>query len=57
MTPEQQQQSFLNTVFNADAALASTVEWIAANMQPQEIFDRSVLEDWARINGWTPPQE
>ena len=57
MTPEQQSQSFLSTVFNTESALASAVEWIAANMQPQEIYDRSVLEDWARLNGWIPPQE
>ena len=57
-TPEQQNEEFLSDVlFNTASVLAASVEWIAANMNPQEVFDRSQLEAWAAMNGWTPPQE
>jgi hypothetical protein len=33
----------------------ATLEWIATNLQPQDVYDRAQLEDWAKLNGWTPP--
>ncbi len=57
-TPEQQNDEFVSEVlFNPASVLPSTIEWIASNMDPQEVFDRTQLEDWAKMNGWTPPQE
>lgn len=57
-TPEQQNAEFVSDVlFNVDSVLAASIEWIAANMSPQDVFDRSQLEAWAAMNGWTPPQE
>jgi hypothetical protein len=57
-TPEQQNDDFVSAVlFNPTAVLSSTIEWIATNMDPQEVFDRTQLEAWAKMNGWTPPQE
>ena len=58
MTPEQQNAEFVSDVlFNAESVLAAATEWIAANMNPQDVFDRSQLESWAAMNGWNPPQE
>ena len=57
-TPEQQNAEFVSDVlFNTESVLAASVEWIAANMNPQDVFDRSQLEAWAAMCGWTPPQE
>lgn len=57
-TPEQKNDDFVSEVlFNPAAVLASAVEWVAGNMDPQEVFDRTQLEDWAKMNGWTPPPQ
>lgn len=57
-TPEQQNAEFVSAVlFNPESVLTSTIEWFAANLDPQEVFDRAQLEAWAKMNGWTPPQE
>lgn len=57
-TPEEQNDAFVSEVlFNPAGVLSSTIEWIAANTNPQDVYDREQLEGWARMNGWIPPQE
>lgn len=54
-TFEEQKHDFLEQCF--DTTYESIMEWIAANLPPQELYGREQLEEWARVNGWTPPQE
>lgn len=51
--------AFMEATFNLnpEAILASAMEWIAENKLPGEVYDREALEEWARLNGWQPPQE
>ena len=57
-TPPTTGQDFVDTVLGgADSIYGLALQWIAEHVQPGEIYPREVLEEWARINGWTPPQE
>ena len=39
-----------NVGFDTDAVWV--LEWIAANFDPEEVFDVGDLEEWADRNGW-----
>lgn len=32
------------------------VETVSEHFSPQEVFSREQLEEWARMNGFTPPE-
>ena len=55
MPSEEQKIGFTLAMINPDAALPSAVEWIADNMEPNEVFDDVKLAAWAAIRGWTAP--
>ena len=33
--------------------LEMAVEWIAKNLDPEDVFSQKDLENWAESNGWT----
>jgi hypothetical protein len=36
--------------------LEEAIEWIAANLTPEDVFDTKVLEGWAADNGYVIPE-
>jgi hypothetical protein len=46
-----QDKEFLNAVIG-DSILEPAIEWIASNMDPEEVFDDRKLETWAENNGY-----
>lgn len=52
-----EEDSFQSHIFNQlPKLLDSAMEWIAANMDPDEIFDHEKLNDWALDNGYGKPE-
>ena len=51
-TSARQDREFLDHVVGS-TALESAIEWISSNMNPDEVFKESILEEWAESNGWT----
>ena len=33
--------------------LPMAVDWVAANLRPEDVFPESELDSWAEDNGWT----
>lgn len=54
-TTEERQRRTFRECF--DYAYDAILEWVATNMAPQDVYDRTQLEEWARTNGWTAPPE
>jgi len=42
---------FIDSIINQDL-LDCAVNWIGDNLLPDEVFEESLLEDWAETNGW-----
>jgi len=42
---------FIDSIINQDL-LDCAVNWIGDNLLPEEVFEESLLEDWAETNGW-----
>jgi len=44
-----------------EASILAAVQWISANMTPEDVFSEEELagyaKDWATDNGWTDPSE
>jgi len=44
-----------------EATILATVQWISANMTPEDVFSEEELsdyaKDWATDNGWADPSE
>lgn len=36
--------------------LRNAVYWIAASLDPEDVFSPHRLEEWARENGWKKPE-
>ena len=51
MTTSEQDQEFLEDA-GLDTLLEQAVDWIAANLKPDDVFDSKTLESWAEANGW-----
>jgi hypothetical protein len=47
----------LDAVFQGTGAIERAMEWMRENRSPQDVFDRGQLEEWAKMNGYTPPPE
>lgn len=46
-----QQEQFISSVISWDL-LDYAVEWIGDNLEPEEVFSESSLEEWALNNGF-----
>lgn len=45
-------RDFSQSVMNADHLLNDTVDWIRDHLTPEDVYDQSVLEEWALNNGF-----
>lgn len=48
----QKSRLFADSVLDTDYVLEYTVDWIKANLSPEEVFDESDLAEWAVNNGY-----
>ena len=57
MTTAQQDRDFIGYIINS-SLLEEAVEWIAKNLNPDDVFAFSKLADWASDNGFMeePPE-
>ncbi len=42
----------IDRVLMSDSALDAAINWIASNLNPDDVFDKSDLETWAENNGY-----
>lgn len=40
-----------------DDLLDEAIDWIKSNMSPDDVFDKSQLEEWAKDNGFVESDE
>lgn len=50
-TTVSQDREFIQSVINTDL-LENAIDWIAKNLNPQDVFSDSDLESWAEDNGY-----
>lgn len=48
----QKSREFADSVLSTDYFLEYCTDWIGANLSPEQVYDRGVLEDWALSNGF-----
>lgn len=48
----EEMESSLDKVVMSSSSLDSAIEWIAARLDPDEVFDTKKLEQWAESNGY-----
>lgn len=48
---------FAKSVVSADSLLDYSVDWIRDNLSPDDVYDRSTLEEWALNNGFVEDEE
>lgn len=46
-----QERDFISAVIGTDL-LQNSIEWIAINLNPQDVFSAEELESWAENNGY-----
>ena len=51
MTTNRENKEFVETLLGS-SALDSSIEWIAKNLNPSDVFDETDLETWALNNGF-----
>lgn len=56
MTEAERREAFATAIVNP-AAYDAAVEWIADNLNPQDVFDEEKLAAWALMRGWVKPEE
>lgn len=54
MTTSKQDNDFLSHVIS-ERLLEDAIDWISSNMDPEEVFSRDELEQWAIDNGMDFP--
>jgi len=42
---------FVSEVISS-SALEEAISWIKSNLEPEEVFDKNQLEEWAKTNGY-----
>lgn len=52
MTTYSQDEDFLKAVVGGTALLEKAIDWIKDNLGPDEVFDESELQAWAKDNGF-----
>lgn len=50
MTTTKQDRNFLDEVFGS-SMLEKAIEWIASNMEPEDVFSERQLKEWADAAG------
>ena len=50
MSTEQQDREFIGEIFSN--VLEDSINWIGANMNPEDVFSVKDLDEWARENGY-----
>ena len=55
-TSYSQDQEFLKSVISA-TLLEDAIEWIASNMNPEDMFSESDLGTWAEENGFIKDED
>ena len=55
MTTVQEDRSFIAAVIS-DRLLEESIEWIANNLKPSEVFSEEQLCEWAIDNGFELPE-
>lgn len=45
-------REFADSILSIDYFLEYATDWIAANLSPEEVFDKGALETWALDNGY-----
>lgn len=43
-------KSFASQILDTSYLLDESIDWIKNNLSPEDVFDRTQLEDWARMN-------
>lgn len=51
MTTVKQDRDFISAVLN-ERLLESCIDWIASNMEPEDVFSDSQLDAWAAAKGY-----
>jgi hypothetical protein len=54
MTTAQQDRAFIADIISA-SLLEEAIDWIASNLNPDDVFPDSDLEEWAERNGYELP--
>lgn len=54
MTTSKQDNDFMSHVISG-CLLEDAIDWISSNMDPDEVFPRDKLEQWANDNGMEYP--
>ena len=54
-TSARQDSDFAREVFSN--ILEEVVEWVADNLEPEDVYDPDRLEDWAEANGYVKKTE
>jgi len=52
MTTKKQEEAFLSTLL-PNSLLDEAIDWIASNLNPEDVFSDNSLEVWAENNGYT----
>jgi len=55
MTTYPQNRKFLDEVLGDH--LNAVLDWIAANLDPTDVFDPAALTEWAEDNGYVQPDD
>jgi len=56
MTTVIEDRDFIQSVISS-TLLEESIEWIKANLEPGEVFEKSELIDWAEAQGYTIVEE
>jgi len=59
-TTSKQDREFLDDVFEFlrnDGLLEKTIDWIAGNLNPDDVFSERDLKSWADENGYVKSEE
>ena len=58
MTTSRQDREFAAELMpDGNDWLGKAIDWIKINMNPEDVFDKDTLNDWAVDNGWVPDEE
>lgn len=56
MATYKSEKEFIENVIGR-SLLDDSIEWIAKNMEPDDVFSQSALETWAESNGYKKDDE
>jgi len=53
MPTAKQDRDFLEEMIGGNDLLDRAIQWVVANLQPDEVFSEKTLEEWATDNGYS----